>query len=479
MQPTGWWEDPDKPNAIPSDAELARLCKVYAPEGTYAGKLITRMLSKRPLAFLDADDQFALATGERGVGKDLFPRIGTSSERAPLVLKDYLSYDEMEVAALLGVAVPTFLISDGARGNRAMLGGPGTFEPEAVIIDQVGCRFERAGLMDWRHMVVTPEQNTPANGYGSPSHPSFRRNGMLDLFASLYLGTDQSVESPLMSIAPTFPSYSEAVQAQRRDASWWVHADVGTSIPDGALLNVQVFRARYLLQAEAFLLECSRRGINRGAGAYCSVAEAFATEPWWLVAKAQALWLMQAFREALPRLAKSCNRWARGLEGIRVIDFPKYDRDYFEQVFGVAGEATICVQTSDWDERKCTHKVSVRNSRSREPGSRLTGSDAGLLLVHQFAGDGEEFACHPPHHPSQPLSTSHSSFYHFIGNAYPGNEYWLGGLASSGDPAAACCSLIPWLQNPDVNPNGLNGSLQTSVWPTPGYCNSPAWPFTP
>eukprot|EP01048_Picozoa_sp_COSAG05_P042695 COSAG05_NODE_23208_length_259_cov_0.962500_1_plen_59_part_01 len=59
------------------------------------------------------------------------------------MLRDYLSYDEMEVAALLGVAVPTMLINDGARNNSAIPGVPGSFEPEAIIVDMVGCRFER------------------------------------------------------------------------------------------------------------------------------------------------------------------------------------------------------------------------------------------------------------------------------------------------------------------------------------------------
>ena len=65
------------------------------------------------------------------------------------------------------------------------------------------------------------------------------------------------------------------------------------------------------------------------------------------------------------------------------------------------------------------------NFSRRDPFSPLPEAEQDKLVVAMFAWDG---------------------------NSYVGNEYWQGLLSASGDPAAACCSNIPELLNPDINP---------------------------
>merc|ERR1712217_550910 len=87
----------------------------------------------------------------------------------------------MELSALVGVSVPTHFINKGARDNCAKLGIEGSYERKGVYMGLVGARFERRDRMEWKHMVITPEQNTAANGYGANS-----TDPMLQAWAALY-----------------------------------------------------------------------------------------------------------------------------------------------------------------------------------------------------------------------------------------------------------------------------------------------------
>lgn len=57
--------------------------------------LVQRLLVKRCAAFYGCIDKYLLMTGEKSYGG--FCEVGTDDEKAPLQLKNVLSYDEIKV----------------------------------------------------------------------------------------------------------------------------------------------------------------------------------------------------------------------------------------------------------------------------------------------------------------------------------------------------------------------------------------------
>ena len=157
-------------------------------------QFVNRLLTNRPLMFMLSEDQYILRNGTKGKGG--FEKIGTDSETAPLILENYLSYDEMQIAALLGVSTPTYFINNGRRNNNGIKDTPKSFEEYGIYVGLVGARFEKPNVMEWQHMIITPEQNTQDNGYGKNGHQSPQRL-LLNLWAGFY-GIDH------------FPTYEEA-----------------------------------------------------------------------------------------------------------------------------------------------------------------------------------------------------------------------------------------------------------------------------
>ena len=123
---------------------------------------------------MGASDQYMLRDGiTEGYGgfEAMAERKGSAHDpSSPLQLGEYLSYDEMALSALLLLSVPTHFINNGARANRGQLArdaGTLAHEKRGVLVGVVGARFERPGVMEAAHVLITPQQNTPGNGYGA------------------------------------------------------------------------------------------------------------------------------------------------------------------------------------------------------------------------------------------------------------------------------------------------------------------------
>ena len=119
----------------------------------------------------------------------------------------------LSLSALLLLSVPTHFINNGARANRGQPArDPGTqaHEKRGVLVGVVGARFERPGAMEAAHVLITQQQNTPANGYGAvdakctAAGASVAQRALLRVWARFYkegVADDKTF---------FFPSYEEA-----------------------------------------------------------------------------------------------------------------------------------------------------------------------------------------------------------------------------------------------------------------------------
>jgi hypothetical protein len=70
------------------------------------------------ITFTAFQDSYLLRkpVGAKGLGG--FDKIGTDEEAEPLTLKNLMSYDEMQVSALVGIAGPCLFFNAGARESE-------------------------------------------------------------------------------------------------------------------------------------------------------------------------------------------------------------------------------------------------------------------------------------------------------------------------------------------------------------------------
>ena len=354
---------------------------------------IIRCLEKRPLVFMTEHDSSLLREPNAKLTNMDFTKIGTLQEQKPLILADYLSYDEMKIAALIGVSSPTYFINNGNRNNSGEIGQENTFQKEGVYSGLVGARFEKPNFMEWQDMIITQEQNTAKNGYGLKKS----NQGLIGLWSHFY--------------SYKFPTYDEAVADK-----------TGQYVPyNQNFFNRTVYKKRMELVIKPFLRDANIRGKKHNKKVYVHTV-GLGLGVWAILQEEQTKCIIEVFKEIIHN-----NTFAH----IADIDFSWFMDN--------ASTLVPNMKNGDFCTDKNNNSIAIHFSQ-RNPADKLIGKDTDKLLIACYAWDG---------------------------NAYPGNEYWAGMLTASGDPAAACCSLIGTVQNILINPwlkkniNQIYGSIQS------------------
>lgn len=176
---------------------------------------------------------------------------------------------------------------------------------------------------------------------------------------------------------------------------------------------ILIYKQRLTISIEILLKESNNRAIYQEKEAYVHVV-GFGLGV-WQITKKQPLWFIETFIDILKNTE---------LNNVKDIDF-----SWFPDVISVINNK---LSKKEYDEFKNNNEIYIKNKfnnifkikfSKNDPCDKILSNEK--ILIASFAWDG---------------------------NSFVGNEYWNNCLCSSGDPAAACCSTIPELLNPYVNP---------------------------
>lgn len=119
---------------------------------------IQRLLTKKAVFFAGPRDSHLLLSGPLSMGG--WESVGTTEETSPLLLQNYLSYDEMKISALLSISSYSYFINDGSRtANGQVATSRDDIQSEGVITGIIGTRLHKPGYMEYQDIMVTPIQN--------------------------------------------------------------------------------------------------------------------------------------------------------------------------------------------------------------------------------------------------------------------------------------------------------------------------------
>ncbi|XP_053951688.1 uncharacterized protein LOC128859041 isoform X1 [Anastrepha ludens] len=357
--------------------------------------LVQRLLIKRCVAFVGNSDEYLLITGQMGFGG--FHDVGTTAERAELKLENVLSYDEIKLSAFLSVSSHTEFLNDGDRFNAGVIEmDKSKIEVAGVVIGMIGGRFEVMNVMEWQDIMITPMQNTIQQGYSyavGEAAQANNNNNRIVGYRQLWLRFYEEQDK-----------LYEKVNLLDTPRYFKVpHTDF--------IFDNVTMKKRYAISFDTLLLEADARGVAADRQVYLHVVGIGLGV--WRAVEHQCEIFLEAFGERLQELIPR-------LSHVGVVHFSHFHAS----ACGILKNGGIIAE-----ETHSAGGIKMLLS-DRNPAQKLSPEYENMLVVESYAWDG---------------------------NALPGNEFWMGSLSGSGDPAAACSTLITELHNPHINSEMVNG----------------------
>lgn len=408
-----------------SNVEKALYKDMTVPE------LIERILKKRAVSFMNPNDEYLLLSGEQD--EEGWEQIGTIHQKPPLLLENCLSYDEMKLSAMVYVSGYTECINDGERHNSGVINEENA-EPDAIIIGLIGPRFERLNRMEYEDILITEQQNSLEHGYGEEVTPTT----CLNVLKTTYVRNNQSARHMWRQMwsefyqvhSYTYIELSSYINLQHKDEEKRYKERYTKITNTENIFDNEVYYKRINIMAECTLMEAESRGEENGRNVFVNVVGCGLGV--WKVSPHQPDVYILTFLERIRAFLKKDL-----LNHVTDVNFA-----YIKTSPGITALFTNSAEQTDSPVEKRIFFESKRHPKgginvqmeNREPSAKLTGEHEGKLLVITYPWDG---------------------------NAHPGNEFWLGSLTGSGDPAAACSTQVAELHNAHINPavSGYNARV--------------------
>lgn len=175
--------------------------------------LIDRLISKRPLAFYTSLDAttFRTEVDLRGKRSDMaWDEVG-KVQNSVIPMDDYLSYEEIELAALINICTPTYFINSGSKKNAGVPDDSSAYPFSGYFAALVGARFERPDHMESKYMEKFKGEQIKTSKITS-YWKQFYENSFISQTDKNYLDSSgTAVEHPSKLCIPAYKLRMEAV----------------------------------------------------------------------------------------------------------------------------------------------------------------------------------------------------------------------------------------------------------------------------